>query len=31
MQIHKNLSKAWPDDPSWPDPYGNDPYDITKS
>jgi hypothetical protein len=30
MQIHTDLFDAWPDDPAWPDPYGNDPYDITK-
>lgn len=23
--------KAWPEDPAWPDPYDNDPYDITRS
>jgi hypothetical protein len=20
--------KAWPEDPAWPDPFGDDPYDI---
>jgi hypothetical protein len=29
MSIYAIPCKAWPDDPSWPDPYGNDPYDIT--
>lgn len=21
-------TQVWPEDPAWPDPYGNDPYDI---
>lgn len=20
---------AWPEDPAWPDPFGDDPYDIS--
>jgi hypothetical protein len=21
--------QTWPEDPAWPDPYGNDPYDLS--
>lgn len=21
--------QVWPEDPAWPDPYGNDPYDLS--
>jgi hypothetical protein len=27
--VNRGLSiSAWPEDPAWPDPFGNDPYDI---
>lgn len=25
-----HIPNAWPEDPAWPDPFGNDPYDLTK-
>ena len=31
MLVHDYRIEAWPEDPAWPDPYGNDPYDIRKS
>ena len=21
---------VWPEDPAWPDPFGNDPYDLSE-
>jgi hypothetical protein len=29
MMINSVTTYGWPEDPAWPDPYGNDPYDIT--
>jgi hypothetical protein len=29
MMTYKVSTHGWPEDPAWPDPYGNDPYDIT--
>lgn len=28
MRKEDNLLSAWPEDPAWPDPFGDDPYDI---
>jgi hypothetical protein len=28
MLIRSQTREIWPEDPAWPDPYGNDPYDI---
>lgn len=28
MYSFMHVTFAWPEDPSWPDPSGNDPYDI---
>jgi hypothetical protein len=27
----KSTVQSWPEDPAWPDPFGNDPYDIARS
>jgi hypothetical protein len=29
MLLNSKYQMAWPEDPSWPDPYGDDPYDIS--
>ncbi len=29
MLLNKSL-QAWPEDPAWPDPFGDDPYDIKR-
>lgn len=28
MLINNQQLSAWPEDPAWPDPFGDDPYDI---
>lgn len=28
MSLSTKQLMAWPEDPEWPDPYGNDPYDL---
>jgi hypothetical protein len=29
MSVYRTQPNAWPEDPAWPDPLGNDPYDIS--
>ena len=28
MLTNNQQLSAWPEDPAWPDPFGDDPYDI---
>lgn len=28
MRKEDSLLSTWPEDPAWPDPFGDDPYDI---
>lgn len=28
MLLNNKSFTAWPEDPAWPDPFGDDPYDI---
>ncbi len=28
MKESEKILSGWPEDPAWPDPFGNDPYDI---
>jgi hypothetical protein len=29
MLHYDHMIGLWPEDPEWPDPFGNDPYDLT--
>ncbi len=29
MKYTTNKFQIWPEDPAWPDPSGNDPYDLS--
>jgi hypothetical protein len=31
MLCDNKQHKIWPEDPAWPDPHGNDPYDVTQN
>ncbi len=31
MLIKSEFITLWPEDPAWPDPFGNDPYDIARA
>jgi hypothetical protein len=31
MMTSPSLKGMWPEDPAWPDPFGDDPYDISST
>jgi len=31
MWSNRGSTRVWPEDPAWPDPFGNDPYDIARA
>ena len=30
MDNKRTYTNSWPEDPAWPDPFGSDPYDMTR-